>query len=73
MGQVRQILNGGRGAGANRASVFALHLGEELATQNTDRAGGIDAHPNLHAVNLEHKDLDVAANENALSRAAADD
>jgi hypothetical protein len=71
MGQVWQILNRGGGTGADRAPVFALHLRKELATEHPDRAGRIDAHSNLHAVNLEDEDLDVAANENALAGAAA--
>jgi len=72
--KVGQLLDGRRGPRgiANGAPVLALDLSQKLATQYANRAGRIDAHANLHAVDLEDEDLNVPPDQDALPWAPAD-
>lgn len=73
LGQVGKVLHHGARGGANGAAVLALDLREQLAAQNSNGAGRVDANADLHAVDLENEDLDISADEDALPWAPTDD
>src|SRR4051794_8513854 len=56
-----------------RRAVLALDLGVDLLTVDADRPGGLDAEADVVAPDLENGDHHVAADDDGLVGAAAED